>query len=30
MRHTFITACDSGMVYAPVLLRALERRYAYQ
>jgi len=30
MRRTFITACDSGMVYAPVLLRALERRYGNQ
>jgi hypothetical protein len=30
MRHRFITACDSGMVYAPRLLAALERRYGNQ
>lgn len=30
MRHTFIVACDSGMMYAPVLLHALERRYGDQ
>jgi len=29
-RHLFITACDSGMVYAPQLLKALERRYGNQ
>ncbi len=30
MRHAFVTGCDSGMVYAPVLLKALERRYGNQ
>jgi len=30
MRHLFITGCDSGMMYAPVLLKALERRYGNQ
>jgi hypothetical protein len=30
MRHAFVVACDSGMVYAPVMLKALERRYGDQ
>jgi len=30
MRHLFVTACDSGMVYAPPMLKALERRYGNQ
>lgn len=30
MRHTFVVVCDSGIKYAPVLLKALERRYGDQ